>query len=237
MREIALPSLCRAVVPVLLVAAVCLAGCTGTSPQGTPLPTTPATVATPLPTTMASPGPTPDPFPDALSPGTNVPFTGGTGQGTATVYRYLVKSGYTWASPSWNSPREQTTTDVLGVGFGYNTATPREGNVFLFVFLRVASIGSGAVYAPSPAQFTVSFNGTSYPYSSVQGPDVTIDTVTGTQYDYLLGYGGTGGYVQPGESNQADGFLIFEVPAGFVPERTYVIGNLDPKTRAVWRLG
>ena len=191
------------------------------------------TKAPPPPT----PAPTPDPFPGALALTTYVPFTFGAEQGNATVYRYLVKSTYTWTSPSWNSPREQATDNPLGVRYGYNTETPQKGHVFLFVFLRILNTGTGAVYAPSPAQFTVSYNGTAYPYSSVHGADVTIDTVPGTQYDYLIGYGGTGGYVQPGASNQVDGYLIYEVPAGFFPRDTYVIGNLDPKTRAVWRLG
>jgi len=221
----------------LLATALVLGGCTGASHGGsvttvttTMAPPSPAATSTPVP---SNPG---EPFPDALAPGTPVPFTGGTGEGNATVYRYLVRGNYTWTSPSWNSPREQATGNPLEVRYGYNTEMPHDGDVFLFVYLRVVSTGSGAVYAPSPRQFTVSYNGTTYPYSSVHGADVAIDTISGTQYDYLLGSGGTGGYVQPGASNQADGFLIFELPAGFVPQETYVIGNLDYDTRAVWRL-
>jgi hypothetical protein len=93
------------------------------------------------------------------------------------------------------------------------------------------------VYAPSAQQFVVSSNGVVYSYTSVRSSDVTIDGVTGTQYDYQIGRGGTVGYVQPGESNAADGYLIYEIPASFTPATTYVVSNLDYKTQAVWRLG
>ena len=66
--------------------------------------------------------------------------------------------------------------------------------------------------APSPNQFVVNYNGKDYTYRSVQGSDVTIGSVTGTQYDYRIGTGGVAGYLQPGASNAADGFLIYEVP-------------------------
>jgi hypothetical protein len=61
--------------------------------------------------------------------------------------------------------------------------------------------------------------------------------VTGTQYDYQIGRGGMVGYVQPGESNAADGYLIYEIPASFMPATTYVVSNLDYQTKAVWKLG
>ena len=48
--------------------------------------------------------------------------------------------------------------------------------------------------APSPSQFVVNYNGKDYTYSSVQGSDVTIGSVPGTQYDYLIGTGGVSGY-------------------------------------------
>lgn len=207
-------------------------GCTSTAPQ-VPAPVTPVT--TPVITTAA---PTPVPYPDALKLNQQAPFGTEDKTGQATVYRSDVKQNYTWNSPSWNSPREQAASgSPLETQKGYNTATPGTGNVFLFVFIKAASTGSSAVYAPSPQQCVVSIDGKAYSYQTVASADVTISGVLQKQYDYLLGKGGTGGYIQPGASNTIDGYLIYEVPATVLAEKTYVICNLDPKTQAVWNLG
>ncbi len=66
---------------------------------------------------------------------------------------------------------------------------------------------------------------------------MVIDKVFGTQYDYQIGRGGEVGYVQPGESNAADGYLIYEVPAPVIPATTYVVSNLDYQNQAAWKLG
>jgi len=220
-----------AVVGVLIVV-LFFSGCTSTTPPvqtQTPVPTTPAVTLTPTPT--------PVPFPNALALNEYATFGSGNEQGTATVYKFEVKSDYNWTSPSWNSPAQQQASQPLGLQRGYNTEKPQAGNVFLFVYVRVLNTGTNAVYAPSAQQFVVSNDGKVYNYTSVRSSDVTIDGVTGTQYDYQIGRGGTVGYVQPGESNAADGYLIYEIPASFTPATTYVVSNLDYKTQAVWRLG
>jgi hypothetical protein len=158
--------------------------------------------------------------------------------GQVTVTRYMIKPNYNWTSPSWNSPREQVAASpLLDLQRGYNMEKPREGSTFLFVFIRVANTGTKAVYAPSPQQLVVNGDGTIYNYRSVAGADVNIDGVVGKQYDYLIGKGGTGGYVQPGESNRVEGYLIYEVLSTLAPEKMYVVGNLDYQTRAIWKLG
>ncbi len=178
------------------------------------------------------------PFPNALALNQYAPFGSGDQQGEATVYRYDIKPNYNWTSPSWNSPREQAAASPpLDLQQGYNMEKPQEGNTFLFIYVRVMNTGDKAVYAPSGKQFVVSSGGKMYNFSSVHSSDVIIDTVTGTQYDYQIGRGGVVGYVQPGESNKAEGYLIYEVPASFSPGNTYVVSNLDYKTRAVWKLG
>jgi len=178
------------------------------------------------------------PFPNALALNQYASFGSGDEQGKATVYRYDIKPNYNWTSPSWNSPREQAAASPpLDLQQGYNREKPHEGNTFLFMYVRVMNTGDKAVYAPSGKQFVVSSNGNMYNFSSVHSSDVIIDTVTGTQYDYQIGRGGVVGYVQPGESNKVEGYLIYEVPASFSPGNTYVVSNLDYKTRAVWKLG
>jgi hypothetical protein len=185
-----------------------------------------------------SPTPTAVPFPNALAQNEYATFGSADKIGKATVYRYEVKPSYTWTSPSWNSPREQAAASPpLELQRGYNLEKPQEGNTFLFVYVRVMNTGTNAVYAPSAKQFIVSSDGKMYSYSPVHSSDVIIDKVTGTQYDYQIGRGGTVGYIQPGESNKAEGYLIYEIPATFSPGTTYVVSNLDYQTKAEWKLG
>ena len=219
----------------LLVLVLLFSGCTSTAPPvqtQTSYPTTAAVTPTPTPT------PTAVPFPNALALNEYAAFGSGNEQGRATVYRYEAKSEYNWTSPTWNSPGQQAAaSQPLGPQSGYNTEKPHEGNIFLFVYIRVVNTGKNAVYAPSAKQFVVNSNGILYNYSPVHSSDVTIDNVPGIQYDYQIGRGGTVGYIQPGESNAADGYLIYEIPASFTPATTYVESNLDYQTKAVWKLG
>jgi hypothetical protein len=208
-------------------------GCTSTSP--------PVQTTTSVPTTAVvklSPIPTAVPFPNALAQNEYAIFGSADKIGKATIHGYEIKPNYNWTSPSWNSPREQVaSSQPLELQRGYNMEKPQEGNTFLFVYVRVLNTGNNAVYAPSAKQFVVSSDGKMYNYSSVQSSDVIIDKVTGTQYDYQSGGGGSVGYIQPGESNKADGYLIYEIPARFSPDTTYVVSNLDYQNTAVWKLG
>ena len=207
-------------------------GCTSTSP--------PVQTPTTMPTTAVvtlSPTPTAVPFPNAMAQNEYATFGSADKIGKATVYRYEVKPSYTWTSPSWNSPREQAAASPpLELQRGYNLEKPQEGNTFLFVYVRVMNAGINAVYAPSAKQFIVSSDRKMYSYSPVHSSDVIIDKVTGSQYDYQIGRGGTIGYIQPGESNKAEGYLIYEIPATFSPGTTYVVSNLDYQTSAAWKL-
>lgn len=207
-------------------------GCASTSPKSV----VPASV--PVTPVLPSPTPTVEPFPNAQSLNTASTFGTADMTGQVTVTRYTIKPNYNWTSPSWNSPLEQVAASPpLDLQRGYNMEKPREGSTFLFVFIRVANTGTKAVYAPSPQQLVVNGDGTIYNYRSVAGADVNIDGVVGKQYDYLIGKGGTGGYVQPGESNRVEGYLIYEVLSTLAPEKMYVVGNLDYQTRAIWKLG
>jgi hypothetical protein len=216
-----------------LVLIVTFCGCTGTSPAPMPVATT--VQITPLPTPV--PTLVPDPYPNASAPNVPVPFGSGKKTGEMAVYGYTIKPSYTWADPSWNSPREQAaSSNPLETQKGYNTKKPQEGNTFLFVYLNVASTGTESVWAPSPKQIVVFSEGKTYEYSSLASSQTTVDGVLGKQYDFQIGTGGTGGYVQPGKSNNVKGFLIYEVPASLVPARTYVIATPDSKTQGVWKL-
>jgi hypothetical protein len=211
---------------------VALAGCTGTAPQTT----TPAPVVV---TTTATPVPEPTPYPGALALNQETPFGIAGYNGTATVYKAELRSTYQWASPSFNSPhaQEEAGDTLYTTQKGYNTEKPKEGNTFLFVYVRLANIGSQRMVAPSPNQFIVDYNGRTYPYKSVPGSDVTVSTVRVTQYDYLIGKGGVAGFIMPGSSNAADGFLIYEVPASIDLTKAAMIIGLDSGHQSAWKLG
>jgi hypothetical protein len=214
-------------------------GCTTTSPQvQSPSPTSMPTTAVVTAVAILSPTPTTVPFPNALALKESASFGSADMIGKATIYGYDIKPIYNWTSPSWNSPAEQAAaSQPLELQRGYTIEKPQAGNTFLFVYVRVMNTGKNAVYAPSAKQFVVSSNGTLYNYSPVHGSDVIIDKVPGMQYDYQIGRGGTVGYIQPGDSNAADGYLIYEVPVTFNPNTTYVVSNLDYQNMAVWKLG
>jgi hypothetical protein len=91
--------------------------------------------------------------------------------------------------------------------------------------------------APSPGQFVVNYAGKDYAYQSLHGSDVTVGSIRGTQYDYLIGKGGVSGYIQPGDSNAADGFLIYEVPASIDLSKAYMVITLDSQHQNAWQLG
>jgi hypothetical protein len=221
----------------LLFFVLLFSGCTSLSQSvQTQTPSPANTVA------ILSPNLTAVPFPNALGLNQYAYFGSGNGQASATVYQYEIRPYYNWTSSSWNSPREQAAaSQPLELQNGYNMEKPKEGNTFLFIFIRVKYIGTQAMHAPSANQFVVYSDGKMYNYSSVHSSDVVIDQVSGKQYTNQVGQGGTHGGtlwgINPGESNLAAGYLIYEIPASFSPGTTYVAGNLDYQNQAVWNLG
>lgn len=222
---------------ILLIVLFC-SGCMNTAPQSPSQTTVPSPVSTTP--TMATIVATPavPAYPGALALGQYATFGSEGRQGKATVYKCEIRPNYNWTAPTFNSPGSQAAASGPNeVQRGYTTQKPKAGNTFLFVYVSLVNTGTAAIYAPSASQFVASVNGTFYNFTSVQGSDVVIDTVPGTQYDYQIGRGGLVGYIQPGESNKADGYLIYEVPAAISLNNTYVLVNLDYQNRAVWRLG
>ena len=222
----------------VLLVFLLLAGCTTNSPSVTIQTTAPTPAPVPA-TELMTPSPTPAalPYPNALPLMQYARFGKADMTGNATVLRYAVMGNYNWTSPTFSSPHDVAqSAGTNGVEHGYNTEKTKAGDTFLFIFVRVVNTGPKAVYSPSASQFVVSIDGKTYNYSPVESADVTIDKISGTQYDYQIGQGGAVGYVQPGESNAAEGYLIYEVPAAFAPERTYVVSNLDYEHQAVWKL-
>jgi len=218
----------------MIVVLICCAGCTSTTPPAA----TPTPTIEPVMTTIATPVPTATPYPGALTLGQEAPFGTGGKNGTASVYKLDIRSNYSWTSPSFNSVSEQKLTgSALGTQQGYNTDEPTTGNTFLFVYVKLIDTGAESIVAPSPGQFVVNYNGNDYTYRSLAGSDVTIGSIRGTQYDYLIGKGGVSGYIQPGDSNAVDGFLIYEVPSSIDPTKATMVITLDSQHQSAWQLG
>ena len=212
---------------------IACAGCTGTAPApATPAPTT-------VLTTTATPVPEPTVYPGALALNQMAAFGIAGRNGTATAYKAEIRSTYSWSSPTYNSPRDQQRAgeSLYTTQFGYITEKPEDGNTFLFVYVRLENTGPDRMVAPSPNQFMVNYRGENYPYMSVRGSDVTVSTVRVGQYDYQIGTGGVAGFLMPGQSNAADGFLIYEVPATIDLAKATLVVNLDAEHRSAWRLG
>jgi hypothetical protein len=219
----------------LLFFGLIFAGCLGLSlPVKTPVSSNTLVIPSPVLTAV----PTAVPFPNALGLDEYSCFGCDNRQAGATVYRYEIRPHYNWTSPSWNSPREQAAaSQPLDLQGGYTMEKPGEGNTFLFIFIRIQNVGTIGVNVPLAKQFAVYSDGKMYNYTSVHSPDVIIDGVSGSQYGYQIGQGGTVGYIQPGESNRAEGYLIYEIPASFSPNTTYVVANLDNQNKEEWKLG
>lgn len=211
-------------------------GCTSTSPAVQ----TPTAVPTAVPTTAVvklSPTQAAVQFPNALALNEYATYGDETQNGKATVYKYSVKPTYSWTDPSWNSPREMLeASQPLELQRGYNLEKPQEGHTFLFIYIRVNNTGQKTIFAPSNKQFVVYTNGQTYNYTSVHGSDVIIDTVLESQYRYQRGLRDPIEYIQPDDS-PLEGYLIYDIPASFSPDTTYVLSNLDYKNSAVWKLG
>lgn len=223
---------CTAIASLLLLVIFC--GCTGTqpAPQPTPAPVTVAETPGVLPTA------TPDPYPGASALNTPLAFGTGAKTGEMTVTDYKITPVYTFFDPSWNSPREQAEFQgAFETQKGYSTKQAADGNIFVFVYLKVEATGTESAWAPSPYLVTMESGGKPYQYSSLTSPKTTVNGEFLNQYDFEFGDGGTGGLVKPGKSNAVKGFLIYEVPEPFVPEKTYIIatpGASDTKT--IWKL-
>jgi hypothetical protein len=212
-------------------------GCASTSPAVQ----TPTAVPTAVPTTAAvklAPTQVANPFPNALALNEYAAYGDEKQNGKATVYKYSVKPTYRWTDPSWNSPREMLdASQPLELQRGYNLEKPQQDrHTFLFVNIRVINTGQKTIFAPSAKQFVVYTNGQTYSYSSVHGSNVIIDNVLDSQYRFQRGQRDPIEYIQPGDS-PLEGYLIYDIPASFSPDTTYVVANLDYKNSAVWKLG
>ena len=200
-----------------------LAGCGGQAPPQ--VPETPAATTAPLTTpSSAARTPeviaTPEPFPDALSLGAPYKYGRDDIAMEVTAYKVKVMDEYDWWSPKW--------------GRYWNTS-PEKGNQFLFAFVRFVDRGTARARLPSQSMFVLRGDGTSYVQTTDRDNSLRIKGIDVKQYDFY--FDTTAGWIDPGESNGVDGFLLYEVPATLTPGHAYLEATFSSKAAAVWKLG
>lgn len=215
-----------------LVLLVIFSGCTGTTPAPQP---------TAVPTqviTQATPAPAQDPYPNAVAINTFLPFGSGAKTGEIAVTGYKVKPTINYNDPSWSSQKEMSASSApLETQKGYSTKQPSVGNTFVFVYLKATATSTESAWAPSPANIVLYSDGKTYQYTALSSAQVVVEGETEDKYDYLVGTGKSVIAIIPGKSNAIKGYLVYEVPATFAPEKADVLITLYGDQQGAWKLG
>jgi hypothetical protein len=212
--------------------------------QSTPVPTTvPTPVATPttIATTVAT-TPPPDPFPNAYKIRELFNFNEGKYKSRATVYRYWINETYHWHNDMDNK-------------FYTEPSRPKPGYKYLLIFVNIENIGSDGYPYPKSNMIVVHNGGNIYRVDTTHylpnkagdkkaTPVEILELETQSDYfkierveDYGFSHATTQDFVNPGQGNAVDGYLIYIVPDSLIPENTYVEIVFDGQDRAVWKLG
>lgn len=241
--------------PVKIFPALCILAllfCAGCSDQSstaaaTPSPAVPV-ITTTIPTTIATTVPTPPPTPtrdtryaDALPLKSVFTFGNGTTwTSEASITRIWINDTYRWYSPA---------------ELQYVIRTAPAGKTYLFVF--IAMVNRGTERAPLPPYgnvYVISGNDLIPPYALHPLPKDAVDStpriarIAEIEYsrkvyssemveDYGYSHGQKLAYINPGESNAVEGYIIYEVPSSIKPENTFVTISLPDQNKPVWVLG
>jgi hypothetical protein len=178
---------------------------------------------------------------DSLDLKENYPFGNGTTwKSEATVYRIWINDTYRWFSPDDNQ---------------YYTRVAPTGKKYLFVFISMVCRGTDRAPLPQQNNIYVLYDNaiispdpthilpTKYPDSSpkvvrigeIEFSKKRFDTEFVEDYGYS--HGQKLGYINPGESNAVDGYVIYEVPASLKPENAYLSIVMPQSDTAIWKLG
>jgi hypothetical protein len=207
---------------IALPALALLPGCANQPAPGATV-TTAATTATNQPTTEPTPVTTtapPDPFPDALTLGTAFSYGREDIRMEVTFYKVKAMDEYDWWSPKW--------------GRYWNT-TAKRGNHFIFGLVRLIDRGTARALMPQTHTFVLRSGDNSYIETTDRDNSLWVKGIDVKQYQYY--YEDTGGWIDPGESNKIEGFVLYEVPESVTPWNSYISVIFTGKDDAVWKLG
>jgi hypothetical protein len=184
---------------------------------------------------------TPVPSQDILDLKENYLFGNGTTWNSeATVYRIWINDTYRWFSPDDNQ---------------YYTKVAPAGKKYLFVFLSMVCKGTDRAPLPQQNNIYVLYDNaiispdpthalpTKYPDSSPKVVRIGEIEFSKNRFntelieDFGYSHGQRLGYINPGESNAVDGYVIFEVPASLEPENAYISIVMPQSDTAIWKLG
>jgi hypothetical protein len=209
----------------------------GVNPSSPPGQVTGGNASAPEPVTTITPGSSPA----ALNLKENYLFGNSTTwKSEATVYRVWINDTYRWFSPGDNQ---------------YFTRVAPSGKKYLFIFLSIVCRGTDraplpqqdnvyvlydtAVISHDPAHALPTKNSDSSPKVIRIGEIEFSKKRLDTEYveDYGYSHGLRLGYVNPGDSNAVDGYIIYEVPVSLTPENAFVSIVLPQTDTAIWKLG
>jgi hypothetical protein len=197
------------------------AGCVGSQATESPLPSADqpiSTQSTAVITTTIPVIPVPE---EAVKMGSSATFgSDKVNPATVTVQRYALWDRYEWKNTFW--------------GNHFFNTTPKDGNMFLVLFVKLTNPGSKPVYAPSPSQFVVNGNGNTYRYSPIDDPTLWINGTDRKQIDYEVVEARPDRYLNPDPNNAINGYIIYEVPKTFDPSQGYVELNLMGTKTVDW---
>ena len=243
--------------PVKILPAFCILAllfCAGCASQEQVKATTPAvpTATTVMPASAAETSPvtpaappaptTPAPlYPNALALKSPLTFGNGTTWvSDAAVNRIWMNDTYRWFNPRENQ---------------YETRVASPGTKFLIVFLTMVNRGTeraplpprgniyvlydSAVVSPDTVHPLPKMNPNSVPSIARIAEIENSRSVYSSEQvgDYGYSQGQKLEYINPGESNAVEGYIIFDVPASVVPATTYVKIVLPDRTEGTWVLG
>lgn len=169
------------------------------------------------------------------------PFGNGTKwNSVATVYRIWINDTYRWFSPDDSQ---------------YYTKVAPTGKKYLIVFILMVNKGTDRAPLPQQNNIYVQYNNAIIPSDPShilpsKNPDslpkvVRIGEIEfskkrfNSEYieDFGYSHGMKLGYINPGESNAVEGYIIYEVPASLKPENSYLSIAMPESDTATWKLG
>jgi hypothetical protein len=158
----------------------------------------------------------------------------------ATVYRIWINDTYRWFSPGDSQ---------------YYTKIAPTGKKYLIVFILMVNKGTDRAPLPQQNNIYVQYDNAIIPSDPShilpsKNPDslpkvVRIGEIEfskkrfNSEYieDFGYSHGMKLGYINPGESNAVEGYIIYEVPASVQPENSYLSIAMPESDTATWKLG